>query len=111
MKTQSIKLAETIKLIRPLQILFWIAIFLITYSFMRGADHFLELTPEALGKYFKLRWVLIAHITAGGGALILGPIQFWDQVRVYSKKIHRIMGLLYLLAILVSSFCAVILAF
>lgn len=111
MKTQSIKLAETIKLIRPLQILFWITIFLITYSFMRGADHFLELTPEALGKYFKLRWVLIAHITAGGGALILGPIQFWNQVRVYSKKIHRIMGLLYLLAILVSSFCAVILAF
>jgi uncharacterized membrane protein len=111
MKPQSIKLAETIKLIRPLQILFWIAIFLITYSFMRGADHFLELTPEALGKYFELRWVLIAHITAGGGALILGPIQFWNQVRVYSKKIHRIMGLLYLLAILVSSCCAVILAF
>jgi uncharacterized membrane protein len=111
MKPQSIKLAEIIKLIRPLQILFWIAIFLITHSFMRGADHFLELTPEALGKYFKLRWVLIAHITAGGGALILGPLQFWNQLRVYSKKIHRIMGLLYLLAILVSSCCALILAF
>jgi hypothetical protein len=108
---QTTRLLEIIRLIRPLQILFWLGIFLITYFFMRGADHFLELTPEALGKYFKLRWVLIAHITAGGGALILGPIQFWNQVRIYSKKLHRLLGLLYLLAILVSSFCAIILAF
>lgn len=108
---QSIKLAEVVKLIRPLQILFWIGIFLITHSFMRGADHFLALTPEALGKYFTFRWVLIAHITAGGGALILGPLQFWNQLRIYSKKLHRVIGLLYLLAILLSSVCAVILAF
>jgi hypothetical protein len=112
MKTiQGIKAIEVVKLVRPLQILFWLAIFLITHSFMRGADHFLKLTPEALGKYFDLRWVLIAHITAGGGALILGPIQFWNQLRVYSKRAHRIIGLLYLLAILVSSVCALILAF
>jgi hypothetical protein len=112
MKTiQGIKAIEVVKLIRPLQILFWLAIFLITHSFMRGADHFLQLTPEALGKYFDFRWVLIAHITAGGGALILGPIQFWNQLRVYSKRVHRIIGLLYLLAILVSSGCALILAF
>jgi hypothetical protein len=108
---QSIKLVEAIKLVRPLQILFWVAIFMVTHSFMRGADHFLELTPEALGKYFKLRWVLIAHITAGGGALILGPIQFWNQLRLYNKKIHRVTGLLYLLAIVVSAGCALILAF
>lgn len=108
---QSIKPGEVVKLIRPLQLLFWAVIFLTTYSFMRGADHFLALTPEALGKYFTLRWVLIAHITAGGGALILGPLQFWNQLRIYSKKIHRVMGMLYLLAILVSSFCALILAF
>ncbi len=94
-----------------MQIIFWLAIFVITSYFMRGADHFLLLTPEALGKYFDLRWTLIAHITAGGAALILGPIQFWSQVRVYSKRIHRVMGLLYLMAILVSSVCAIILAF
>jgi hypothetical protein len=105
------RLAEFIKLIRPLQVLFWVAIFLIIHSFMRGADHFLALTPEALGKYFELRWVLIAHITAGGGALILGPLQFWNQLRLYSKKTHRVIGALYLLAILVSSCGALILAF
>ncbi|RKS23278.1 putative membrane protein DUF2306 [Flavobacterium endophyticum] len=89
----------------------WVLIIFLTWLFMHGADHFLLLTPEALGKYFKLKWVLIAHITAGGGALVLGFVQFWPKLRNFSWKLHRIIGFLYLLAILLSSSCAVILAF
>lgn len=89
----------------------WALIIFLTWLFMHGADHFLLLTPEALGKYFKLKWVLIAHITAGGGALVLGFVQFWPKLRNFSWKLHRIIGFLYLLAILLSSSCAVILAF
>lgn len=92
-------------------ILLWICILGLTWSFMHSADHFLELTPEALGKYFDLKWILIAHITAGGGALVLGPLQFWEKLRKDNRKLHRITGLLYLLAILTSGTCAVILAF
>ena len=89
----------------------WLTVIYLTWTFMHGADHFLQLTPEALGKYFTLRWILIAHITAGGGALIIGIIQFWPKLRTYSPKTHRIAGLLYLLAIATSSICALILAF
>ncbi len=78
---------------------------------MHGAHHFLTLTPAALGKYFTLKWVVISHITAGGGSLILGFVQFWPRLRSYSWKLHRMIGLLYLLAVLLSSICAVILAF
>ncbi len=92
------------------KILLWVAIVTITWSFMHGADHFLQLTPQALGKYFELKWILILHITAGGGALILGPLQFWERLRTKNWKLHRIIGTLYLLAILASSICAVILA-
>jgi hypothetical protein len=92
-------------------ILIWITIIFLTWLFMHGADHFLSLTKEALGKYFELKWVLIAHITSGGGSLILGFLQFWKKLRNYSWKLHRIIGFLYLLAVLVSSICAVILAF
>lgn len=86
-------------------------IFFFTWLFMHGADHFLLLTPDALGKYFEWRWFLIAHITAGGGSLILGSVQFWKKLRAFSWKLHRIIGFLYLLAVLVSGACAVILAF
>jgi hypothetical protein len=99
------------RLVTVPQLLFWIIIFIVTRSFMSGADHFLELTPEALGKYFTLRWVLIAHITGGGGALILGPLQFWSRLRTRYIKLHRWVGVGYLLAILLSAGCAVILSF
>lgn len=92
-------------------IFIWLAVTFITWTFMHGADHFLELTPEAMGKYFDYKWFLIAHITAGGGALVLGLLQFWKKLRNYSWKVHRTIGLFYLLAILVGSFCALVLAF
>lgn len=94
-----------------IRILFWCLIVFLTWLFMHGADHFLTLSRAALGKYFELRWVLIAHITAGGGALVLGLIQFWPKLRKYSWKLHRVIGLLYLMAILLSSVCALVLAF
>ncbi len=94
-----------------LPVLLWLAILGLTHTFMRAADHFLELSPEAMGKYFNLRWILILHITAGGGALVLGPLQFWKRLQGGSWRLHRVLGLLYLLAILASSACALILAF
>lgn len=89
----------------------WILVFFITWTFMKGADHFLELTPQAIGRYYSFKWFLIAHITAGGGSIVLGLIQFWKKLRTSSWKLHRIIGFLYLLAVLVSSLCAVVLAF
>ncbi len=105
------KQLPVLRLISIRQVLFWILIIILTRFFMSGADHFLKLTPEALGKYFSVKWILIAHITAGGGALVLGPLQFWGRLRTRYTNLHRWTGLFYLLSILVSSACAVILSF
>jgi len=91
-------------------ILIWISVFFMTWLFMHGADHYLQMTPEALGRYYPQRWFLIAHITAGGGALISGIVQFWPKLRNYSRALHRTIGYLYLLSILVSSISALVLA-
>ncbi len=91
-------------------LLIWIAVFFMTWLFMHGADHYLQMTPEALGRYFPQRFFLISHITAGGGALISGIVQFWPKLRNYSWKLHRAIGYLYLLCILVSSTGAMVLA-
>ncbi len=88
----------------------WGATVFVTWLFMHAADHYLEMTPEALGRYFQLRWILIGHITAGGGALITGVLQFWNKLRTQSRRVHRLVGFVYLLAVLMSSFCALILA-
>jgi hypothetical protein len=109
--SESLQRLPWYRLITIRQLLFWIFIFAITHHFMRGADHFLEMTKEALGKYFNLRWVLIAHITAGGSALVLGPLGFWNRLRMRYVKVHRWVGVMYLLAILVSSGTAMVLSF
>lgn len=91
-------------------LLVWLGVFFMTWLFMHGADHYLKMTPEALGRYYPFRWFLIVHITAGGGALISGIIQFWPKLRNYSWKLHRVVGYLYVLAVLVSSITALVLA-
>ena len=93
-----------------LPFMIWIGVFFMTWLFMHGADHYLRMTPDALGRYYNYRWFLIAHITAGGGALISGIVQFWPKLRNFSWKLHRVIGYLYLLAVLVSSLSALILA-
>jgi uncharacterized membrane protein len=93
-----------------LPLLIWISVGILTWLFMHGADHYLQMTPEALGKYYDQRWFLVAHITSGGGALVSGVVQFWPKLRQYSMKLHRYIGYVYLLAILVSSLSALVLA-
>ncbi|WP_343745912.1 DUF2306 domain-containing protein [Chitinophaga sp.] len=90
-------------------VLLWLGILFITWTFMHGADHYLQFTRETMGKYYSVRYFLIMHITSGGGALLLGPMQFWNRL-LANKRLHRIIGYLYLLAILASSLCAVVLA-
>jgi hypothetical protein len=48
-----------------LMLFLWLGIIYLTWYFMRGADHFLQLTQAAMGKYFPFKYVLILHITAG----------------------------------------------
>jgi uncharacterized membrane protein len=40
---------------------------------------------------------LIAHATAGGIALLVGPFQFFGSIRRRHPKVHRVLGRVYLL--------------
>lgn len=71
---------------------------------------FYSLTPEALGKYFSIKWVLIGHIAGGAIALMIGPFLIWKAVRERNFRLHRYMGRAYLYAIVVSAPCALYLA-
>lgn len=87
-------------------------IFILSLSlyFIYQSLHFFKLTPDELGKYFNIKWVLIFHISAGAIALLTGPFQLWGKFRTRNWRLHRQLGFVYLLAILVSSACAVYLS-
>ncbi|MDX2248326.1 MAG: DUF2306 domain-containing protein [Bacteroidia bacterium] len=67
-------------------------------------------TEEALGWWWDYKWSLIGHISGGLLALVLGPLQFWKQIRQQYPTAHRWLGRTYILAILVGALSATYLA-
>lgn len=96
-----------------LNLQFFTALFLMISSivFIAHYTHFFRLTPEAMGKYFPVRWIIIGHITAGAAALLSGSVQFVKSFRNRNLKLHRLLGKVYIISILVSSLCALYLTF
>lgn len=71
--------------------------------------HFFALEKADLGKYFDLRFVLLAHIAGGATALVTGPLQLSKALRLRYRLLHRRLGIAYLVAIVISAPCAVVL--
>jgi hypothetical protein len=65
---------------------------------------------EVYGRFWRMKWPLIGHITGGLLALVLGPFQFWVGFRNRYLKVHRWMGKLYLTGILIGTVSSVALA-
>lgn len=65
---------------------------------------------EDFGRFWIMKWPLIGHISGGLIALIIGPFQFWPAFRNRYLKIHRVMGLTYITAILIGTISSINLA-
>jgi hypothetical protein len=65
---------------------------------------------EVYGRFWRMKWPLIGHITGGWLALVLGPFQFLVGFRNRYPKVHRVMGRLYLIGILIGTISSVALA-
>jgi uncharacterized membrane protein len=68
------------------------------------------LDKETFGDYWDYRWPLIGHISGGLLALAIGPFQFWKRLRDNYITIHRLLGRVYLIAILIGTISATYLA-
>ena len=53
--------------------------------------------------YHPFRWYLLPHGLAGACALLLGPLQFSDRLRQRFTKFHRVVGRIYIGAVLVAA--------
>jgi len=57
-------------------------------------------------RYWAKKWWLTGHFLAGMIALLIGPFQFIKSFRNRYLNIHRTMGKIYIIAIIIGSFCA-----
>lgn len=85
------------------QLGFWeqILSFLVSSEFATGAGsvHQDQATPYSNGYYF-----LLPHTMFGAVALAIGPFQFMSFFRKRYMKLHRSMGKIYLLSMMISMF-------
>ena len=61
--------------------------------------------------YWPNRWWLVGHLLGGMTAILIGPFQFVSKFRNRYLKTHRLMGKIYIIAIIIGSLCAFYMSF
>ncbi|WP_433359208.1 DUF2306 domain-containing protein [Streptosporangium sp. CA-115845] len=67
------------------------------------ADSNVPIDPDLAMHYLSLA----VHAVPGGLALIIGPLQFATRLRVSRPKLHRVLGRVYMISIVIASAAAV----
>ncbi len=86
-----------------------LAVLAVKFIFKNAIPYF-GFNQETFGRYWNFKWGLIGHISGGLIALIIGPFQFSKVIRDKYRPIHRLMGRIYLIAIVIATSCATYLA-
>lgn len=87
----------------------FVARYVLHYYLHYGEAEFTK-QPTGAPNYWRMRSWLMLHITSGALALLIGPLQFSEQLRRRSLWAHRISGRVYVAAILIACTCAIRLA-
>lgn len=94
--------------------MFWfgmlLVLFLIALNFIASEFKYFRFNETTYGRYWDIKWWLIGHLTGGIAALIIGPFQFWTAFRNTYLKLHRLLGKIYVIAILIASLSSVYMA-
>jgi uncharacterized membrane protein len=78
----------------------------------RALPYFYNVSFEQFQDYYwPNNWWVVGHLLGGITALIIGPFQFSTSFRNRYLKIHRTLGKIFIIAIIIGSFCAIYMSF
>lgn len=80
------------------------------YFAYRYALRYLSWSAESYGYYWQFRLPLIAHVSGGLVALLVGIFQLWSGLGTQAMGAHPVTGRIYVTAVLVGSVGALVLA-
>ncbi|VAV86192.1 hypothetical protein MNBD_BACTEROID02-228 [hydrothermal vent metagenome] len=85
----------------------WLGVLIFGAKFViKDALPYFGFDPEVFGRFLEYKWALIGHVSGGLLAITIGPFQFWKAFRTKYNKIHRTLGIIYLVAIVIASLSA-----
>ena len=88
-------------LLRPKYFLFAFVGLMMAYVLRHNESFLIHPNDPVWHHYQPFKWWLLPHGVAGACAILLGPMQFSDRLRQRFTKLHRIVGRIYVGAVLV----------
>jgi len=88
-------------MLRPKYFLFAFVGLMLAYVLRHNESFLIHRSDPVWQHYQPFKWWLLPHGLAGACALLLGPMQFSDRLRRRFTKLHRVMGRIYVGAVLI----------
>jgi len=89
--------------LRPKYVLFAAIGLMLAYVVPHDESFLVHSKDTVWQHYDPFKWWLLPHGIAGACALLLGPMQFFDQLRVRFRQLHRVVGRIYVAGVFVAA--------
>jgi uncharacterized membrane protein len=89
--------------VRPKYLL--VAVIGLMFVYVLGHDEgFLVNSKDPIWQHYEpFKWWLLPHGLAGACALLLGPLQFSNGLRLRFRKLHRVLGRIYVTGVFIAA--------
>ena len=88
---------------RPRYFLFAVIGLMLAYVVAHDESFLVHPKDPVWQHYEPFKWWLLPHGIAGACALLLGPMQFSDRLRQRFRKLHRVVGRIYVTGVFVAA--------
>src|SRR5579859_7271342 len=76
---------------------------MLAYVIPHGESFLVHPKDPVWQHYEPFKWWLLPHGVAGACALLLGPMQFSDRLRCRFRKLHRVLGRIYVAGVFIAA--------
>jgi hypothetical protein len=92
---------------KPSKLALWGTMFAMGLSVLFYSEiAFLYPSDPSRPHYYAIRWWLIPHLLCGVTAMFTGPFQFSTRLRKHNPSLHRTIGKVYVIAVVIGAFFA-----
>jgi uncharacterized membrane protein len=89
--------------LHPKYLLFAVVGLMLVYVLVHDESFLVNPRDPIWQHYQPFKWWLLPHGIAGACALLLGPMQFSDQLRKRFSQLHRVVGRIYVAGVFVAA--------
>src|SRR5215470_9983050 len=89
--------------IRAKYFLFGVVGLMLAYVVVHDESFLVNPNDPIWSHYEPFKWWLLPHGIAGACALLLGPMQFSERLRCRFKKLHRVLGRIYIAGVFIGA--------